>query len=448
MKKILLLIALLPFYATADFFNAINDYQNRKYKSAYNQFLEMAKMGETRSQFNLGVMFYNGQYVDKDINQAYAWLKLATENEAATDQEKQTFNQISSQIAQQKLAQKAFSDIENYSNKNLLVSLYPEFLNTQESNPDNATPLKIVQPKYPRNAAIRGLQGWVKYQFDLDIKGHPRNIILIESIPGDTFVKNSLRAISKWRFQPSKDKAGAPIPTKNILYTMEFKLSNTDNIQIKDSALRSAEDGHQQNHPHSTYQLALWSKYGLIKDSSYNSTKLFLQSAVQGHPIAQFETGRSLVLGKGCKQDKSKGLIWLNRAASNGQAEAKEMLANVLMSNKDITSQRQASSYFGSIEKPSPLTKINFAKLLVYSKFTEILDPKRAINIVDDISHKTYRDNITLYEIKAAAYFKIGKIKKAISYQEDALEEAKDIDADTTQAKETLEKYLLIRNSI
>jgi TonB family protein len=448
-KTLLLIIAILPFYAVADFFTAINDYENKKYEPAYSRFLQMAKMGETRSQFNLGVMYYNGEFVEKDINKAYAWLKLATNNDTATDQEKQVFQQIEDKVTQKDAAQDAFLQIESYSNKNLLVELYPEFLNTDESNPDRATPLKIVQPKYPRYAALNGIQGWVKFRFDLDKLGLPRNIMLLEAVPEKVFERASFKVLHKWRFSPSVDNKGQAIETKNVVYTMSYRLKGADPMEIKKQALKKAEKGLLNNNAHAQYQLAIWSKYGLLKDKKkYNSNKLFLSSAIQGHPLSQYEVGRSLVFGKGCKQDKEKGLSWLNRAASSGSPDARELLANVLMANEDLASQIQAVKFYQAITKKSARTSINLARLLTDSKYQEILNPKEAIDIIDDVNDRQFNDDITINEIKAKAYFNLGKIKKAISYQEDAVEEAEDTGADTTKAKETLDKYVAVKNAI
>ncbi|PHS20584.1 MAG: hypothetical protein COA86_01155 [Kangiella sp.] len=447
MRNFFLLIALLPFYAVADFNRAIDDYEDKKYESAYSQFLVMAKMGETRSQFNLGVMYYNGQHVEKNIDMAYAWLKLASNSKTATEQEKQVFGHVEKGVKNKESAEKAFLTVKQFSNVQLLVNLYPEFLNTSDSNPDSATPIKIVQPKYPRYAAMNGIQGWVKFRFDLDKLGHPRNIMLLEAVPEKVFEKASLRAIGKWQFKPSKDNNGNIIETSDVIYTMEFRLSKADPIQINDRALLKAEEGLKINDVYAQYQIATWSKYGLIKGKNYNSQELFLSSAIQGHPIAQFEVGRSLVFGKGCKQDKSKGLSWLNRAATNGQADAKELLANVLMTKDDLESQKKAVKYYQEIKNKTARTSINLARLLTESIHQEILDPEQAIDIIDDIPSRKFSDDITIEEIKAAAYFKMGKIKKAISYQEDALEEAEDVGADTTKTKQTLQKYIDHKNA-
>jgi len=55
MKSLLFaLILLFSNLAQADFLNAMNAYQEGKFKYAYQEFLSMAKLGEKQSQFNIG----------------------------------------------------------------------------------------------------------------------------------------------------------------------------------------------------------------------------------------------------------------------------------------------------------------------------------------------------------------------------------------------------------
>ena len=111
------------------------------------------------------------------------------------------------------------------------------------------------------------------------------------------------------------------------------------------------------------------------------------------------------------------------------------------MSNNDIGSQQQAIEYYKSIKDTNSLTKINYAKLLINSSHKEISNPEKALNIIENIPYNLFRDRITLDEVKASAYFKLGKLRKAISFQEDALSHANHYAADTTDAEETLRKY-------
>ena len=77
------------------------------------------------------------------------------------------------------------------------------------------------------------------------------------------------------------------------------------------------------------------------------------------------------------------------------------------MTKDDLTSQKKAVKYYLGIEKRIARTSINLARLIIGSKFQEVLDPKLAIDIVDGIQSRKFRDDITIDEIKAAVYFKM-----------------------------------------
>jgi TPR repeat protein len=66
MKKLLTLLCLVTsLQLQADFRSAMEQYKAENYTKAYNEFMSMAIIGEKRSQFNLGVMYYYGQHVEK-----------------------------------------------------------------------------------------------------------------------------------------------------------------------------------------------------------------------------------------------------------------------------------------------------------------------------------------------------------------------------------------------
>ena len=61
---------------------------------------------------------------------------------------------------------------------------------------------KYVAPKYPRAAQRRGLTGWVEVQFTVDVDGTVRNVSVVNSEPGLTFVNAAVKAVEAWEFEP------------------------------------------------------------------------------------------------------------------------------------------------------------------------------------------------------------------------------------------------------
>ncbi|MCG8441650.1 MAG: energy transducer TonB [Caulobacterales bacterium] len=62
--------------------------------------------------------------------------------------------------------------------------------------------LDVDEPDYPRRAYKKGLQGWVALRLDVDEKGRPRKVRVIDSLPKGPFDAGARSAVRKWRFQP------------------------------------------------------------------------------------------------------------------------------------------------------------------------------------------------------------------------------------------------------
>jgi protein TonB len=66
-----------------------------------------------------------------------------------------------------------------------------------------AIPLVRVEPTYPPREAARGIEGWVRVQFDIAASGSVTNVITVESEPGTAFDKAAMDAVARWRYSPS-----------------------------------------------------------------------------------------------------------------------------------------------------------------------------------------------------------------------------------------------------
>jgi protein TonB len=87
-----------------------------------------------------------------------------------------------------------------------------------------AIPMVIIQPRYPRKAAMEGIEGWVKFKFTISPDGTPKDVELIDAQPRRIFERDARRAIYKWKFKPNVVD-GKAIEQKNMIYTMQFQLA-------------------------------------------------------------------------------------------------------------------------------------------------------------------------------------------------------------------------------
>ncbi|HSM68509.1 MAG TPA: energy transducer TonB [Xanthomonadales bacterium] len=63
-------------------------------------------------------------------------------------------------------------------------------------------PIVVIRPMYPRDAAMQGIEGWVKVEFIITPVGTVKDPRVIDSDPPRIFNREALRAILKWKFKP------------------------------------------------------------------------------------------------------------------------------------------------------------------------------------------------------------------------------------------------------
>lgn len=79
-----------------------------------------------------------------------------------------------------------------------------------------------VSPKYPKRAANRRQQGWVKVQFIITASGRVKSPFVVSSKPSGVFNKAALKAIRRWKFK-AKIVNGQAVAQKAV-QTIKFKL--------------------------------------------------------------------------------------------------------------------------------------------------------------------------------------------------------------------------------
>jgi len=87
----------------------------------------------------------------------------------------------------------------------------------------DAQPIRPPVPTYPNRAAERGTEGTCDVRFDVDVRGRPYNVQATCS--DNVFKREAVRAVNKVEFAP-KIVRGKPVERRNVVYPLEFKLSD------------------------------------------------------------------------------------------------------------------------------------------------------------------------------------------------------------------------------
>ncbi|MDQ3230971.1 MAG: TonB family protein [Pseudobdellovibrionaceae bacterium] len=99
---------------------------------------------------------------------------------------------------------------------------------TGPSDPNANTdwlPIEQVKPKMPREAALKGIEGFITFTFDIDEDGRVENIRVAEAENRSVFEEEARRAVRKFRYRPRKMN-GRPVRVVGHTFTVVFKLTH------------------------------------------------------------------------------------------------------------------------------------------------------------------------------------------------------------------------------
>lgn len=85
-------------------------------------------------------------------------------------------------------------------------------------------PIVVIRPMYPRDAAISGIEGWVKVEFTITEAGAVKNPKVVDARPAMVFNRAAIRAILKWKFKP-RIEAGIAVE-RRASQVIDFKLDD------------------------------------------------------------------------------------------------------------------------------------------------------------------------------------------------------------------------------
>lgn len=83
-------------------------------------------------------------------------------------------------------------------------------------------PIVRINPIYPREAALKGQEGWVRIEFTITETGTVKSPEVIDAMPPRIFNREAIRAILKWKFKP-RVVDGVAVERRAV-QTIDFKL--------------------------------------------------------------------------------------------------------------------------------------------------------------------------------------------------------------------------------
>lgn len=414
--------------AHAGFDEAMSLYQNKDFDHALPEFRQLAEVGHHPSQFNIGVMYYRGEGVKADPEQAYAWMALSTQNgqeQWSHVRDKVLAGMSDEQKARAELArQKLFASLSDAVLTNQLAPV-PTALN------NSSTQLKIrkrVSPEYTEAMLLSRKIGWVDVMYGVGTDGTTRNHSIIYS-PDKTFSESVLNAVKRWQFEPATVN-GKPVEVYGEKQRFVFKIKDAmlDSSKFK-KYMENQRVMAEQGDPASAYSYAYAAEAARssadFSVGEINANQWYFKSAIGGYGPAQFTLGKNLLYGNMCTPDSTKALKWLERAATGGQPDAEYLLAIELLNGMRLTRDRDTAIKL--LERAASAndsnSQLKLAWLYATSPEEGFRDGKKAQILVSKVPDD-FMDHITLFEVRAATAAALGNFKDAVAMEKRARDEA------------------------
>ncbi|MBV8145105.1 MAG: SEL1-like repeat protein [Gammaproteobacteria bacterium] len=435
------LALLLSPAALADLFTAQLAYDKGEYERAFHDYRELAELGQSVAQYNLAIMYANGQGArQSDIN-AYAWASVAAEN--GQPDAKLLADRLRPQLAPG--SEQLADDIAApYRRAALEARLMPK-IGDDEGTRQQCTPVKIEMPVYPIDLRYATVQGNLVVEFAIPPDGTARNPRVSYSMPPGVFDESARRAVLRTRF--AVRAAGEPAIHCRLMYRFVAQSEGAADYPELEAYVRSARKQAEAGSAKAEYLYGLLlSGFPQLRHSEQDALPWFLKAAQQGQRQAQYAVGRNLMWGRGCQCEESKAEVWIRKAAEADEPGAQVTLAQfALRGSPDAADTAKAKVWLErAVAHGDHDGMLYLSALLAATPIEQLRDPPRALTLLDKVRKDLGGDPIEL-EIRAAAQAASGEFSKAVDSERKAVRAADALHWDLAPLKERLDLYGLSR---
>ncbi len=426
--------------ARADLYVAAKAFEDKDFAHAFELYRELAELGQPEAQEHLAVMYVSGEGVPRDNILGYAWAKIALE-QGPRAAAQGIVDQLETHVTDKARARAAALQAQ-FGKDALQESLLPV-----ESTPTDVLPTPKCRMKtpvnpndyYPRDTIRKEISGHVLVSTMIWSDGRAHDPRVEYSLPAQVF-ESAGRAVGlDSAYFPHKDNGVATPCT--IRFRVKFGIQGSDALgALKDNvdAIRKhAETGD----PRAQLLYARTLEVLPHGAGSDKSIRWFLKAAQAGVPGAQFKVAQALRGGYAVQKDEAKGLIWLNKSADAGNADAQVVLANYLLRDaKGDAAHTRAAALLDRASAESPEGRFYLAALLASHPDTALRNPERVLDKAKQWL-APFENNPIAYEIWAAAQAHLGNFVEAEKMQAKAVKMAGNLDWNTAPQKERLAAY-------
>jgi len=428
---------------------ALSHYKQGDYALAFREFLGLARLGQPLAQLNVGYMYAAGRGTTPNDIEAYAWAMLASENGEARGAKlaKSLLPTLKLAPGSRRVARWI---TERYTPAALERTLLPDYRSGVLQHAGHAqmhacAPVRTFRPLFPTREELDGEQGSLVVGFTLLPDGTTRLPYVLFEAPlphKSDFAALAAESIlrSKFAVRPA---AAAAIQCA-IYFQFRQRSMPVGNYPGLISYLHRTHERARKGEPLAEliYGMLLEGLPQLHRGPAA-ALPWLVKAAQAGIPLAQFETGASLMAGWSVAAQKAKGLRWLRLAAGQNQPNAEALLAQrLLRGTPSLPTVRHAVHWLNqATAQGNRLGELYLSAVLACWPLPEIRDPKRALQLEKKAVANGLGIDPTGLEIRAAAAAAQGDFVHAADTERRALARARDLGWNLAPLKRRLARY-------
>jgi len=445
--QVLVLVGIgwVPGFARADLYSAAAAYEKQDFVRSFELYRELAELGQREAQENLAAMYVGGEGVKRDNVLGYAWATIAKESGGGVAVQS-IIDQLDAHLTP--AARARVAEVQAKFGKAALQERLlpnPYVPGSTVANPCRMRSAANPDDFYPFEAKQQGISGTVVVEATVAPDGHARSARVWYSLPARVFDEAGRRLALRNGYSAPRVNGVAVACT--VRFKVRFYVGGPGDGGTADQKKTLAEAREKAVAGDPRAQLL----YGLLLElrSDMNTENempisWFVKAAQGGNPTAQYLVGMQTLsgAGQGTEKDDSKGLFWLQLAANASQADAQTSLANYLLRKKtDAEALGKAQDLLEkAVSSGHRDGKFFLAALLSTGPDPARRDPKRALDLLDELKND-FDFAPTYFEIRAATQAMLGDFVTAQADQKAALQLARKLGWDLTDAQARLSAY-------
>lgn len=410
--------------AKADFRRAVAAYERGDFPAAFVEFERLARLGNPRAQYNLGLMLVQGQGTARDLQRAFGWLEAAQSNGEADAEA------ILAQLRARKSldAERARADSARYGTglRQALDRLAAADLDKMRRIERGRYNYRLDDRVGIHKDARNGLLGGSICAIFVDESGQVVDAFVLDEYPLELFDGSLPIALLAQQFPPAT-LDGTPVGVLSWLRVRLINEPGSFDVRRYPSAIRAIRtfrEAQEQGDARTEINLGrLAATFPELRDEIGRPTEIFRSAAEKKVVDADYQLAFRALFNGDSAADVREGVDRLSSAAQRGYAPAQFLLGVMLLADPEGRGEALARDSLEAAVVGGHEPAVRYlAGLLASARDFSLRDPARALQLIEaQISHPQFGKYPLVLEVAAAASAANGDYVAAVERQKRAI---------------------------